>query len=117
MQNYILFEEYITLGQVIKELAIVNTGGQAAFSRWKWRQYFLKQGSWKSPWQKLRAGDVLEIPEFGLILTFVQASEEEIAEREEDKAEEERVKALVKKMNAQVKTQNPKSGQAKIPRR
>ena len=29
MQNYILFEEYITLGQVIKELAIVNTGGQA----------------------------------------------------------------------------------------
>ena len=59
----------------------------------------------------------MEIPEFGLILTFVQASEEEIAEREEDKAEEERVKALVKKMNAQVKTQNPKSGQAKIPRR
>ena len=109
MQNYILFEEYITLGQVIKELAIVNTGGQAKlFLAENEGNIFLNKEAENRRGKKLRAGDVLEILEFGLFITFVQASEEEIAEREEDKAEEERVKALVKKMNAQVKTQKPK---------
>ncbi|XOW21853.1 RNA-binding S4 domain-containing protein [Lactococcus cremoris] len=29
MKKYILFEEYITLGQVLKELGLISTGGQA----------------------------------------------------------------------------------------
>ncbi len=108
MQNYILFEEYITLGQVIKELAIVNTGGQAKlFLAENAGNIFLNKEPENRRGKKLRAGDILEIPEFGLIITFVQASAEERVKREEEKTEEERVKALVKRMNAQVKTQKP----------
>ena len=29
MKKYILFEEYIALGQVLKELGLISTGGQA----------------------------------------------------------------------------------------
>lgn len=109
MQNYILFEEYITLGQVIKELSIVNTGGQAKlFLTENQGNIFLNKGAENRRGKKLRAGDVLEIPQLGLLIEFVQASDEEIAAHEADKAEEERVKSLVKKMNAKVKTSKPK---------
>ncbi|HBC89957.1 MAG TPA: hypothetical protein DCZ00_00755 [Lactococcus sp.] len=109
MQNYTLFEEYITLGQVIKELAIVNTGGQAKlFLAENEGNIFLNKTAENRRGKKLRAGDILEIPKFELFIKFVQASAEEVAAYEEDRAEEERVKALVKKMNAQVKSQKPK---------
>ncbi|HAP15391.1 MAG TPA: hypothetical protein DCR07_04710, partial [Lactococcus sp.] len=75
MQNYTLFEEYITLGQVIKELAIVNTGGQAKlFLAENEGNIFLNKTAENRRGKKLRAGDILEIPKFELFIKFVQAS-------------------------------------------
>ena len=40
MKKYILFEEYITLGQVLKELGLISTGGQAKIFLPKMKEIF-----------------------------------------------------------------------------
>ena len=108
MQKYILFEEYITLGKVIKELGLIATGGQAKiFLAEHEGQIFYNGEAENRRGKKLRAGDVLELPTFEVTVNFEQASAEEIAERAEEKAEEERVKTLAKKLNAQNKIKKP----------
>jgi ribosome-associated protein YbcJ (S4-like RNA binding protein) len=101
MEEYILFEEYITLGKVIKELGLISTGGQAKiFLAENDGKIFYNDEAENRRGKKLRDGDVLEAPEFDLAVKFIAASAEDIAEHEAEKAEEARVKALVKKMNA-----------------
>jgi len=104
MQNFSLYQEYLTLGQFLKEAALITTGGQAKiFLAEHDGGVFVNGEAENRRGKKLVAGDQLEIPAFDLAVTFVAASPEDIAAREEEKAEEARVKALVKKMNAENK--------------
>lgn len=119
MQNYTLYEEFITLGQVLKELGLIATGGQAKlFLAANDGEIFYNHQPENRRGKKLRAGDLLEIPVFGVSVQFVAASADEIAQHEEDKAEEARVKALVKQMNAENKVAKPaKKSRPKFPGR
>lgn len=108
MEKYILFEEYITLGQVLKELGLIATGGQAKiFLAEHTGEIFYNGEAENRRGKKMRNGDLLEFPTFDLAVTFVQAGPDEQAEHEAEKAEEARVKAVVKKMNAQNKSTKP----------
>lgn len=108
MKKYILFEEYITLGQVLKELGIISTGGQAKiFLAENEGNIFYNGEAENRRGKKLRDGDLLEFPTFDLKVTFEQADADAIKEHEAEKVEEARVKAIVKKMNAENKTTKP----------
>lgn len=115
MEKYILFEEYITLGKILKELGLIATGGQAKlFLAENTGQIFYNGEAENRRGKKLRAGDVLEFKNSALTVTFEQAGPEAIAQHEADKAEENRVKALVKKLNAEQKA--PKATKKAPPR-
>jgi S4 domain protein YaaA len=115
MQEYILYEEYITLGQVIKELGIAATGGQAKiFLAENEGKIFVNKELENRRGKKLRLGDILEIPEYNLAVTFDSATEEEIAEQAAEKVEAEQLKAMVKKMN--VGNKIPKAKKSAKPR-
>ncbi|MFC4651880.1 S4 domain-containing protein YaaA [Lactococcus nasutitermitis] len=102
MENYTLYEEYITLGQFIKEIGLINTGGQAKiFLAENEGKIFLNGETENRRGKKLSAGDTLEIPNFDLATTFRAATAAEIAEHQTEKEETLRVKALVKKLNAE----------------
>ena len=117
MQNYILYEEFITLGQVLKELGLVATGGQAKlFLAENEGQIFVNGELENRRGKKLRDGDKLEIPEFDVTVVFESASAAEMAEFAEEKAEKARVAELVKKMNAENKAKKPvKQGKPRFP--
>lgn len=104
MQNYTLFDEYITLGQFLKELGLIATGGQAKlYLAENDGQIYYNGEPENRRGKKLFAGDLLEIRSENLSVKFDKASSEEIAAHEADKIEENRVKALVKAMNKNVK--------------
>ena len=108
MKKYILFEEYITLGQVLKELGLISTGGQAKiFLAENEGNIFYNGEAENRRGKKLRDGDLLEFPTFDLKVTFEQADADAIKEHEAEKVEEARVKAIVKKMNVENKTTKP----------
>jgi S4 domain protein YaaA len=113
MQKYTLFEEYITLGKVLKELGLIATGGQAKLFLSEHEGQISYNGEAENRrGKKLRDGDTLEFPNFNLSVTFEKATDEAIKEHEADKIEEARVKALVKKLNIENKSQKPKKKQA-----
>ncbi|GBG96463.1 S4 domain-containing protein YaaA [Lactococcus termiticola] len=104
MQNFSLYQEYLTLGQFLKEAALISTGGQAKLFLAEHEGGVFVNGELENRrGKKLVPGDQLEIPALDLAVSFVAASPEDVASREEEKLEEERVRALVKKMNAQNK--------------
>ncbi len=121
--DYKLFEDYITLQALLKDLRIIASGGAVKSFLAETTVLFNGQDE-KRRGKKLRIGDVVELPEKNLTITLVQPSNEEMAQHQEDKAEKERVAALVKKMNQKntkkqkkpkFKTQRPaqKEGQGK----
>ncbi|GFH42768.1 hypothetical protein Hs30E_13190 [Lactococcus hodotermopsidis] len=106
MNNYTIYDEFITLGKLLKETAIIETGGAA--------KHFLENndvfynGNYENRrGKKLYAGDVLEFSGLGLKINIVAPTADEIAEHQKERDEEARVKAIVKKMNADnKKTEN-----------
>ncbi|CAM3045581.1 hypothetical protein GHI93_01485 [Lactococcus hircilactis] len=108
MQNYILFEEYITLGKLLKELGLIATGGQAkAFLAAHEGDVFYNHTPETRRGKKCWEGDLLEIPSLDVAVTFCLASKEEMAEHVAQKEEKMRVAALVKKMNEENKASKP----------
>lgn len=104
MQKYTLFEEYITLGKILKELGLISTGGQAKVFLAEHEGEIFHNGEPENRrGKKLRQGDLLEFPTFDLSVSFENATDEAVSQRKEEKAEEDRVKALVKKLNAENK--------------
>lgn len=96
--DYKLFEDFITLQALLKDLRIIRSGGAA--------KYFLAENivlfngqDEKRRGKKLRIGDSITLPEQNLIINLVQPTPEELAQHQEDKAEKERIAALIKKMN------------------
>lgn len=112
MQNFTLFNDYITLGQLLKDLGFISTGGAA--------KYFLSENTViyndkpeNRRGKKLYAGDILKIPSEDLILHFSQASPEQILAHQADETEKARVQALVKELNS--KNKNGKPTKPKLP--
>ena len=116
MEKHILFEDYLTLGQYLKESGLIATGGQAkAFLADNEGQIFVNQVPENRRGKKLHPGDVLEIPKFDVAVSFETASVEDIAEHQADLEEEKRVKALVKKMNADLPKPTKKPAKPRSP--
>lgn len=103
--DYKLFDDYITLQALLKDVGILSSGG--AIKGFLAEQTVLFNGEdEKRRGKKIRIGDKISLPEQELEIVLIAPSEEEIAIHQEELAEKERVAALVKKMNKATKTAN-----------
>ena len=115
--EYKLFEEFITLQALLKELGITHSGGAIKFFLSEHSVYF--NGELESRrGKKLRIGDKVDIPDMNIDILLTQPTSEEQNEYQADKVEKERIAKLVKEMNKGVKkdkskpTSSPKNKQA-----
>ena len=101
--EYKLFDDYITLQSLLKELGIIQSGGAI--------KGYLAEDE-KRRGKKIRLGDVVSIPEDGITIDIITPTDEEKKERLETLAEKARVAAIVKELNAKNK-KDKKQNQAK----
>ncbi|MBM7641894.1 S4 domain-containing protein YaaA [Streptococcus loxodontisalivarius] len=96
--EYKLFDDYITLQALLKDLRIIQSGG--AIKSFLAENTVLFNGEdEKRRGKKLRIGDNIVLPAQEITITILEPTDEERAERATDLAEKERVAAIVKKMN------------------
>ena len=96
--EYKLFDDYITLQALLKELSIIHSGG--AIKGFLANNIVLFNGEEeKRRGKKLRHGDVITIPSQDIQITLVTPTQTEIEEHKKHIAEKARVAAIVKKMN------------------
>ena len=100
--NYQLFDEFITLQALFKELGIIQSGGSI--------KAFLHENQVEVNGEvetrrgrKLRVGDTIEVIGEKEVITLTEPSPEEIEDYQADKLEKERVAQLVKKLNKKQK--------------
>lgn len=105
--DYKLFDDFITLQALFKELGIIQSGGAIKGFLAETTVLFNGQDE-KRRGKKLRLGDKIELPEQELVINLIAPSQEEIEQHEADQAEKARVAALVKKLNQENK-QNKKA--------
>lgn len=99
MTTYTIYDDFITLGKLLKEAAVIETGGAA--KHFLATHDVLYNGAYENRrGKKLYAGDLVAFPDLGLEIQIAAASPEDHAARQAEQAEAERVKAIVKKMNA-----------------
>lgn len=60
MQEFVLTKEFITLGQLLKEVGAISTGGQAKYFLGEY-EVFLNEEAENRRGKKLRAGDEIKI--------------------------------------------------------
>ncbi|VJO13962.1 S4 domain-containing protein YaaA [Streptococcus pneumoniae] len=118
--EYKLFEEFITLQALLKELGITHSGGAIKSFLSEHSVYFNRELESRRG-KKLRIGDKVDIPDMNIDILLTQPTSEEQDEYQADKVEKvekERIAKLVKKMNKEVKkdkskpASSPKSQQA-----
>lgn len=115
--EYKLFEEFITLQALLKELGITHSGGAIKSFLAEHSVYFNGELENRRG-KKLRIGDKVDIPDMNIDILLTQPTSEEQEEYQADKVEKERIAKLVKEMNKGVKkdkskpTSSPKSKQA-----
>ena len=100
--EYKLFDEYITLQALLKEVGIIQSGG-AIKSFLADHQVFFNGELENRRGKKLRIGDVVSLPNQQLEIILFAPSQEEILEHQEEQAEKKRVADLVKAMNKDLK--------------
>lgn len=106
--NYKLFDDFITLQAILKELGIIQSGGAIkAFLQEK--EVFVNGELEQRRGRKLRVNDKIDIPELNIIITILQPSPAEIEEHLKEKEEKERVAKIVKQLNQQQKKQPTKT--------
>jgi len=99
--NYKLFDDFITLQAILKELGIIQSGGAIkAFLQEK--EVFVNGELEQRRGRKLRVNDQIDIPELSMTITILEPSQEEIEEHLKEE-EKERVAKLVKQLNQQQK--------------
>ena len=102
--NYKLFDDFITLQAILKELGIIQSGGAIkAFLQEK--EVFVNGELEQRRGRKLRVNDQIDIPELSMTITILEPSQEHL----KDKEEKERVAKLVKQLNQQQKKQPTKT--------
>ena len=100
--NYKLFDEFITLQALFKELGIIQSGG--AIKAFLLENQLEVNGEVETRrGRKLRVGDTIEVIGEKEIITITQPSPEEIEDYQADKIKKERVTQLVKKLNQEQK--------------
>jgi len=100
--NYKLFDDFITLQAILKELGIIQSGGAE-------KEVFVNGELEQRRGRKLRVNDKIDIPELNIIITILQPSPAEIEEHHKEKEEKERVAKIVKQLNQQQKKQPTKT--------
>ena len=104
--EYKLFDEYITLQALLKEVGIIQSGG-AIKSFLADNQVFFNGELENRRGKKLRIGDVVALPNQQLEIILLAPSQEEILEHQVEQAEKKRVADLVKAMNKDLKKSQP----------
>lgn len=99
--EYKLFEEFITLQALLKELGIIHSGGAIKSFLADHLVYFNGELENRRG-KKVRIGDSIDIPDLKIHIILTQPSQEEQEEYLQDKLERERVAKLVKEMNKKV---------------
>ena len=106
--EYKLFEEFITLQALLKELGIIHSGGAIKSFLIEHQVYF--NGELESRrGKKIRIGDTIDITDLKIDITLTQPSLKEQEEYQADKIEKERIAKLVKEMNKGVKKEKQKT--------
>ena len=100
--EYKLFEEFITLQALLKELGIIHSGGAIKSFLAEHHVYFNGELDNRRG-KKVRIGDSIDIPDLKIQIILTQPSLEEQEEYLQEKLEKERVAKLVKEMNKTVK--------------
>ena len=108
--EYKLFEEFITLQALLKELGIIHSGGAIKSFLADHLVYFNGELENRRG-KKVRIGDSIDIPDMKIHIILTQPSQEEQEEYLQDKLERERVAKLVKEMNKTVKKKPTKKTQ------
>ena len=103
--EYKLFEEFITLQALLKELGIIHSGGAIKSFLADHLVYFNGELENRRG-KKVRIGDSIDIPDMKIQIILTQPSLEEQEEYVKEKLEKERVAKLVKEMNKTAK-KNP----------
>ena len=100
--EYKLFEEFITLQALLKELGIIHSGGAIKSFLAEHLVYFNGELENRRG-KKVRIEDSIDIPDMKIHIILTQPSQEEQEEYLQEKLEKERVAKLVKEMNKTVK--------------
>ena len=100
--EYKLFEEFITLQALLKELGIIHSGGAIKSFLAEHLVYFNGELENRRG-KKVRIGDSINIPDMKIQIILTQPSLEEQEEYLQEKLEKEHVAKLVKEMNKTVK--------------
>ena len=108
--EYKLFEEFITLQALLKELGIIHSGGAIKSFLADHLVYFNGELENRRG-KKVRIGDSIDIPDMKIQIILTQPSLEEQEEYVQEKLEKERVAKLVKEMNKTVKKKSTKKTQ------
>ena len=108
--EYKLFEEFITLQALLKELGIIHSGGAIKSFLAEHLVYFNGELENRRG-KKVRIGDSIDIPDMKIQIILTQPSLEEQEEHLQEKLEKERVAKLVKEMNKTVKKKPTKKTQ------
>lgn len=109
--KYKLFEEFITLQALLKDLGIIQSGGAIKSFLADHLVYFNGELENRRG-KKIRIGDTIDIPDLKTQIVLVQPNPEELEEFKQDKIEKERVAKLVKEMNKNVQKKPDKKNQA-----
>ena len=104
--EYKLFDEFITLQALLKEVGIIQSGG-AIKSFLADHQVFFNGELENRRGKKLRIGDVVSLPDQELEIVLLAPSQEEILEHQVEQSEKKRVADLVKAMNKDLKKSQP----------
>lgn len=105
MEEYILKKEFITLGQVLKELDVISSGGRAKIFLAE-EEVFVNGELENRRGRKLYDGSLVEVQ--GQQCKIRLATPKEQAEFEEELAEKRRVEEMIRKINQKNKSKRKK---------
>lgn len=100
--KYVLFDDYITLQSLLKDLGIIKSGG-AIKSFLADTDVFFNGERESRRGKKIRIGDSISIPSLNKTITIQEPTKEDFTKYQAEKAEKERISTLVKQMNQKTK--------------
>ncbi|SJZ98219.1 Ribosome-associated protein YbcJ, S4-like RNA binding protein [Pilibacter termitis] len=112
--EYILYKEFLTLGQFLKEIGEIQTGGGAKIYL-ATQKVWLNQELENRRGKKLYPTDVVRL-ENGDVYEMRKPTSEELREREADLAEKKALEERVRKLNQAQKAKKKPNKRKKAPR-
>ena len=100
--DYKLFDEYITLQALLKEVGVIQSGG-AIKAFLAENDVFFNGELETRRGKKIRVGDQITIPAENLTLSILEPSADEKIQHTEEIAERQRISNMVKEMNKNLK--------------